>query len=175
MSREKKKRKIVFSETIDSTIRGFALGFSFLGVGCFLLLKPDYFFVPVVSYIFGAIIGALGFMGVGVELSKASTIKGSDNLTIGLVFLAIWAIVYVGISTWWANILAFFPLLVGTYGTVQGLIQGIYSIICSIKLSKTNSCAGQSKGKVASQIVLFLTQLCGLALAVLNVIKAASV
>ena len=89
MKKEKKEKKIVFTKEIDSAINGFALGVSFLGIGIFLLVKPDYFFAPIISYILGAIIGAIGVLGIGVELSKTSKIKGMDNLAIGAVLFAI--------------------------------------------------------------------------------------
>ena len=74
-----KEKKIVFTKEIDGTINGFAIGISFWGIGVFLLLKPDYFFEPIISYIIGATIGAFGVFGAGVELSKTAKIKGIEN------------------------------------------------------------------------------------------------
>ena len=75
-AKEKKQREIVFSEEIDSAINGYAIGLSFTGIGIFLLLKPDYFAIPFISYVVGAIIGVIGVLGTGVELSKHSKVKG---------------------------------------------------------------------------------------------------
>lgn len=86
----KKPRQIVLSEEIDSAINGYAIGLSFTGIGVFLLLKPEYFAIPVVSYIVGAIMGVFGVLGTGVELSKHSKVKGMGNLTIGMLFLGCW-------------------------------------------------------------------------------------
>lgn len=173
--KSKKPRKIVFTEAIDSAINGYALGFSFIGIGVFLLLKPDYFFTPIASYIIGAVIGAFGVVGTGIELSKSSKIKGFDNLTMGLVFFAIWLVSYIKISTFWANLLFFAFLIFGAYAVCLGLFQSTYSIIQSIKHANTDANAKQEKGAIASQIVLFLTQICGLIVAILNVVKAVSV
>ncbi len=169
-----KEKKFVFSETIDSAINGYALGVSFLAIGVFLLLKPDYFFSPIVSYIVGAVIGVIGFFGTGIELSNSSKIKGMDNLTFGVVLLAIWVVTYLKISTIWANIVFFFFLVSGAYAVCLGLIQGVYSILNNIKLSKLNAEDTDGIGKIISQVILFLTQICGLAVAVFNVIKVVS-
>lgn len=175
MSKEKKPKKIIFSEEVDSAINGYALGVSFLGIGVFLLAKPDYFFSPIVSYILGAIIGIFGVCGAGVELSKSSKIKGMDNLAYGLAFSVAWLIAYLKISTLWANIVFFFFLVFGTYSICLGLIQGIYSIINNTKLKGTNDKKIHSKGNIISQIILFMTQISGLIIAICNVIKAVNV
>lgn len=170
----KKEKKIIFSETIDSAINGYAVGFSFLGIGVFLLLKPDYFTYPIASYILGAIMGIMGFFGTGIELSKSFKIKGMDNFALGLILLAFWLFMYFKISLLWVNIVLFLFLVLGTYSLCLGFIQSIYSIVTNIKSIKSSNEKSNIKGSIVSQIVLFLTQLCGLALAALNVIKALS-
>lgn len=173
--KKKREKKILFSETIDRAINGYALGISFLGIGLFLLLKPNYFFAPIVSYIIGSIIGFIGVCGTGIELSKSSNIKGMDNLAIGLVVSIIWIVIYTKISAIWSNIV-FFPLLIiGAYAVCLGLIQGVYSIINNIKMNSRKDKEARSKGSIASQIVLFLTQLCALIVAIINVVKATSI
>lgn len=172
---EKKKRnKIVFSEEIDSTINGYALGVSFVGIGIFLFLNPDYFQLEVASYIVGAIIGLFGFFGVGTELSKSSEIKGVDNIAIGIIALAIWLWVYLTTNNLWANIFVFVLFVFGCYGCALGLIQGVYSIVHNIKKKKDEQ-NKISVGKTITQIILFLTEICGLVVAVLNVIQAINV
>ena len=103
-NKEKKPKKIVFSEEIDSALEGYALSLIFIGIGLFLLLKPDYFAEPIVSYIVGAAVGLFGVMGMGVELSKTAKIKGIDMLSIGAALFAVWLLQYVYIHTLWANI-----------------------------------------------------------------------
>lgn len=170
--RVKKEKKIIFSETIDSAINGYAVGVSFIGIGVFLLLKPDYFTYPIATYILGAIIGVIGFLGTGMELSKSFKIKGMNNFALGLILLAFWLFMYLKISSLWANIVFFLFFVLGTYSLCLGFIQSIYSIVSNIKSTKSSDEKLNSKGNIVSQIVLFLTQLCGLAIAVLNVIKA---
>ena len=176
--KETKPKKVLFSEEIDSAINGFAVGFLFIGIGLFLLLKPDYFTVPMVSYIIGAIVGLFGVAGTGVELSHATKIKGMDSFSLGAVAFIGWLVQYIYIGRLWSNILFFALLIFGGYGLLLGLFQAIYSIIHNVKqqsITPENGANGKvSVGKLLSQIVLFLTQLCGLAVAVLNVLKASA-
>lgn len=173
----KKPRQIVFSKEIDSAINGYAIGISFTGIGVFLLLKPDYFAIPVISYIVGAIIGVFGVLGTGVELSKHSKVKGMGNLTVGMLFLSGWLWGYLEVHSIWLNILIFILLVLGCYAVCLGLIQSVVSIIRNVSESRKERIErNESKGKVIgsaiTQIVLFLTQLCGLLLAIINVLKA---
>ncbi len=177
--KEKKPKKILFSEEIDSAINGFTVGFLFIGIGLFLLLKPDYFAEPVASYIVGAVIGLFGIMGTGVEISKATKIKGMDMFSVGAGFFIAWLVQYVYIHKLWANIAFFVWLVIGVYGLLLGLFRAIYSIIYNARQRPMEGNDAQPKkmnvGNLLSQIVLFLTQLCGLAVAVLNVLKASGI
>ena len=170
----KKQKQIIFSEEVDSAINGYAIGISFTGIGIFLLLKPDYFAIPVISYIVGAIIGVIGVLGTGVELSKHSQVKGLGNLVMGMLFLAGWLWGYIGVRSIWLNIPFFVLLVLGCYAVFLGLIQGAVSIVRNVRVSRKEKNESKSKviGSALTQIVLFLTQLCGLLLAIINVLKA---
>ncbi len=171
MQKEKKPKKILFSAEIDSALNGYAIGISFLGIGLFLLLNPTYFFLPIISYIIGAIIGAIGVLGTGIELSKSSKIKGMDNLCIGLIFSGIWLFSYFWIKTLWGNIIFFIFLIFGLYALLLGLFQGLYSIVHNY-MEQKNENHKKSIGTLLSQFVLFMTQVCSLVIAILNIIKA---
>ena len=172
-----KEKKTTFSKEIDSAINGYAIGISFAGIGLFLLFNSDYFVYPLISYIIGAIIGAFGVMGTGIELSKTSKIRGVDNFTIGLVVFSVWLFVYLKFSLLWINILSFIFLVFGAYAICLGLIQAIYSVIHNVKSKE--SIDGEKRkysvGSLITQVVLLTTQLCGLAVAILNVLKAANI
>lgn len=170
----KKPRQFVFSEEIDSAINGYAIGFSFTGIGVFLLLKPDYFAIPLISYIVGAIIGVVGVLGTGVELSKHSKVKGLGNLVIGILFLGGWLLGYIWVHSIWLNIPIFLLLILGCYAVFLGLIQGMVSIVRNVRIirKEKNESKGKVIGSVLTQVVLFLTQLCGLVLAIINVLRA---
>lgn len=172
--KEKRQKKIVFTEEIDSTINGYAIGISFTGIGVFLLLKPDYFAIPLISYIVGAIIGVFGVLGTGIELSKHSKVKGLGNLILGIVLLAGWLLGYIKVHSIWLNIVIFVLLVLGCYAICVGLIQGVVSIVQNVRVSRQekNESKGKTIGSALTQAVLFLTQLCGLLLAIVNVLKA---
>ena len=176
-NKEKKtSRQIVFSETVDSAITGYAIGVSFSGIGIFLLLNPDYFSVRIISYIVGAAIGFLGVLGVGVELSKSSRIKGLGYLVTGALLLVVWLWGYLRVHALWLNVLLFLLLVVGCYAMCLGLFQGAYSILHNLRERNREESSTKTEviGSAITQIVLFLTQLCGLALAIINVVKTAT-
>lgn len=169
----KNEKQPIFSKEIDSAINGYAVGISFTGIGVFLLLKPDYFAIPLISYIVGAIIGVIGVLGTGLELSKHSKVKGLGNLIAGMLLLGGWFLGYIKVHSIWLNILIFILLVLGCYTVCLGLLQGVVSIARNVRKSRDEE--NKSKGRVAgdalTQIILFLTQLCGLLLAIVNILK----
>lgn len=173
--KEKKSKKIIFTEEIDSAISSYAVGFVFIIIGLFLLLEPDYFGEPIASYVTGAIIGLFGVMGTGVALSKTAKIQGIDVLAVGVALFVGWLMQYVYIHSLWANIVFFAILVLGVYGIFLGLFRAVYSIVDNAGRRIAHN--GEQKksigiGKLISQSILFLTQLCGLAVAIINVFKA---
>lgn len=165
---DKKVSSPTFSKKIDSAITGYALGISFLGIGAFLLLQPDYFMMPIISYIVGSIIGILGFIGIGIEMSKGSSIKGVDDFAIGTMFIIPWLIGYVKIHTLWLNIILFFFLIFGCFEIFRGLLEIGYSIFVHKEVEEK----GNRRKGIFINLILFLTQLCALALAIINIWKA---
>ena len=172
--KEKKQKVVVFSETVDSAINGYAIGISFTGIGVFLLFKPDYFAIPLISYIVGAIIGVIGVLGTGVDLSKHSKVRGLGYIVTGIILLAGWLLGYILVHSVWLNIVIFALLVFGCYLVCLGLIQGVVSIVRNVRASQKEKNGGKLKviGGALTQIILFLTQLCGLLLAIINVLKA---
>lgn len=70
MAKEKKPKKVVFSEEIDSRIDGLTLGFAFVVVGLFLLFVPDYFGSKLAGQIIRWIFIGIGALGLFVEFGK---------------------------------------------------------------------------------------------------------
>lgn len=161
-----KEKKIIFSEIIDKKINGFALGISFMLISTFLLLNNTYFYWEGLTYFIGAFFGMIGLAGVGVELDKSKKIKGIGNLVVGLIAFGIWLWIYISLeNNAWANFLSLIFLIFGVYGIVKGLIEFFYSIWLEIANSN------RSFTKITKAIFLFITQLCGLALTILNILK----
>ncbi len=166
---EKKEKKIVFSEEIDSRIDGLTLGFAFIAVGLFLLFVPDYFGNKLAGQIVRWVFIVIGALGLFVEFGKVkpiSDIKGFDDFWVGILLLAAWAALYFLTQNLLCSIAGFFFLVLGLYGTFQGLFRIIYSI----RLNRKNK--AQSKSTIVSDILIFLTKVISLALVVLQLVKA---
>jgi len=166
--KEKKQRKIVFSEEIDSRIDGLTLGFAFIAVGLFLLFVPDYFGNKLAGQIVRWVFIVIGVLGLFVEFGKVkpiSEIKGFDDLWVGILFLAIWTALYYLTQNFLLNIVGFFCLVFGVYGAFRGLFRIIYSI----RLNRENV---HSKSTIVSDVLIFLTKVISLALVVLQFVKA---
>lgn len=170
MSKEKsKQKKIVFSEEIDSKIDGLALGFSFIFVGLFLLLVPDYFGNKIAGQIVRWIFVVIGGLGLLVELQKSkpvANIKGFDDLWSGVFLISGWAVIFFIVKNSLWNIAGLFFLIFGLYGACRGSARIIYSVWLNRK-KKVNT-----KGVIASDIILFLTRAISLALVVYQLVKA---
>ena len=169
MLKEKKPQKIVFSKDIDSLINGLTLGFSFVAVGLFLILFPNYFGNEFIGQLIRWIFIGIGVLGLCIEFGKLkpmSNIKGFDDLWMGILLLSVWAVLFFVAENKLFNIIGFFFLMIGTYGTFQGLLKIIYSVHL-IRKEKL-----QSKGTIFSDILVLMTKTISLALVVLQLIKA---
>lgn len=163
MKNEQKKPE--FSEKIDSKINGLALGISFSAISLFLLICNDYFEIHTISYIVGAVFGLIGFGGLAVELTETNTIKGIGELIGGLVMFVPWLLIYLKFNdNIWAKVLSFGLLVLGLYVLALGIIKLFYSSLKAI----TDSNSTNSKIK---SVFLLISQLLGLALTTLNILK----
>ena len=167
MDNNKRKKKIVFSEKIDSAINGYAVGISFLLVSAFVLAKDEYFVYPIISYIIGAFLGIIGILGCGTEISKSAKIKGIDNFLVGAIFVGIWLVYYLNFSIIVLNIIMLLFLIVGCYGVVRGIIEIFFSFFYST-FGQSDTISKTEKFK---NTFLLLTQIFGFALTILNILK----
>lgn len=161
-----KEKRIVFSEVIDNKINGFAVGVGFSIISLFLLSNDTYYGLKWITYIVGAAFGFLGVAGIGIELDKNRKIKGIFNISLGLVFLGVWLAAFLLMENdVLTNVLATPVLVLGTYALTRGLFEFLYSLWLAIVASK------RSVTKVVKVLFVFVTQLCGLALTILNILK----
>lgn len=168
MSKEKEPKEIVFSEQVDSCIDGLTLGFAFIAIGIFLLLIPDYFGIKIVGQIVRWIFIIIGALGLFVELGKLkpiSTIKGFDDLWMGIILLAVWSAVFLLTKKWIWRALGFVLLILGTYGSCRGVLKIIYSVV------RNRRSGSEKKGIIVSDIVVFLTKVISLAIIIIQLIK----
>ena len=91
----KKNKKIIFNEEIDSAISGYTLAITFVGIGVFLLNNLDYFGNNIVSIVILSIFSFIGIIGTFIELGKNKEIKGFDDIGMGLFFFIPWLLIYI--------------------------------------------------------------------------------
>lgn len=168
LENNEKEKKIVFNKKIDDAINGYSVGITFVLVSVFIFYKTDYFVIPQISYVVGSIFGILGVLICGSELSKSIKPKGIDNLAYGVIFLLIWGILYYFFGDIvWLNVLFLFFLVFGCYGTIRGCIEFGFSIFSSISAKSTEN----GKTTIFKNVFLILTQIFGLILTGLNILK----
>ena len=131
----KKSKKIVFNEEIDSAISGYTLAITFVGIGIFLLNNLDYFGNKTVSIVILSIFSFLGIVGTFIELGKNKEIKGFDDLGIGLFFFIPWLLIFLLGHKLWLNVIGFILLILGVYGLVGGAIKILVSFVINDKSS----------------------------------------
>lgn len=134
---------------------GLALIFTFLAVGVFLYLSPGYFGNAIATRIVSAVLAIIGLLGLSFELNRLSGkkgISGVDDLGVGLGLILAWVVIYhFSPGWWWVNAVLLLLLLVPAFGTTQGTIKIIGSL-----LSRLPSSAGQSVGSSLSSLVVKL-------------------
>ncbi len=175
MKQKKEETKIIFSEEIDNSISGFSLVMTFIIVGMFLLFNKDYFGNQIVAKVIQWLFIGIGCLGFGTEISKINKdrgIKGIDDLIIGIIVIAIWAIVYYFLNNWIGNLIGFFFLIIGLYGSCRGIIEIGYSIA---KISKKNKEKQKNKLEIMKEIVLIFSEIAGMALIVIQILQATKV
>ena len=129
----KKSKKIVFNEKIDSAISGYTLAITFVGIGIFLLNNLDYFGNKTVSIVILSIFSFIGIVGTFIELGKNKEIKGFDDLGIGLFFFIPWLLIFLFGHKLWLNVIGFILLILGVYGLVGGAIKILVSFVINDK------------------------------------------
>lgn len=159
-----KEKKIVFSEEIDSSINGFALGISFVFISIFVMYF-NIFNNQIIELIVAIVLLIIGIAGTLTEIGKIkkSDIKGADDLLIGLLFTIFPIIVIMKSVKIYLHVLLFILLIFGSFGTVKGVIEIIYSL----KIKKRNSA---SRKVETMKIIVAFTEVIALIVAVLQLI-----
>ena len=160
----KKAKAPVFNEETDKKINSFAFGISFSLISVFLLTNKTYFALNWITNLVGAIFGFFGLAGIGTEIDKSQKFKGVGNLVLGVIFTGAWFVIYTLTENWLVNTLIFVLLCLGVFAFALGIIQFLYSVFEAIKTEETLS-------KKMKPIFAFITQMCGLVLTILNILK----
>lgn len=175
MEKNKKDKKIVFSEEIDKSISGFSLVITFIIIGIFLIFNKNYFGNAAVATSIQWIFIVIGCFGFATEISRMNEkrgIKGIDNLVVGIIIIAIWAIIYYAVKNWIGNSIAFLFLVVGLYGGIEGIIQIGYSIV---QIKRKNIIEKKHNFSIAKDIVLILSEIAGIGLIIVQILQAVKI
>ena len=172
MEQNKQAKKVTFSEEVDSSISEFALVITFIIVGIFLLFNKDYFGNQIVATIIQCLFITIGLLGFGTEISKLNKnrgIKGIDDLIIGIIIVAIWAVIYYWVKNWIGNLIGFFFLIIGLYGGCRGILEILYSLT---KINREHKETQKSRIEIIKEIILILSEIAGIALIVIQILQA---
>ena len=131
-----KEKKVIFSEEIDSSIDGFALGITFVLVA-FFEVYFKIFGNRMVEIVLAIGLLLFGIFGTLIEIGKISTdnIKGGDDLVTGLFLAAPSVFIIFKFNKVILNIIMFIVLAFGIFGAMKGVIEILYSL--KIKRRKT--------------------------------------
>lgn len=163
-----KEKKVIFSEEIDSSIDGFALGITFVLVA-FFEVYFKIFGNRMVEIVLAIGLLLFGIFGTLIEIGKISTdnIKGGDDLVTGL-FLAVPSVFIIfKFNKVILNIIMFIVLAFGIFGAMKGVIEILYSL--KIKRRKT-----ENKKVEVMQIVVAATEVVALAVAIIQLVNEVS-
>lgn len=163
-----KEKKVIFSEEIDSSIDGFALGITFVLVA-FFEVYFKIFGNRMVEIVLAIGLLLFGTFGTLIEIGKISTdnIKGGDDLVTGLFLAAPSVFIIFKFNKVILNIIMFIVLAFGIFGAMKGVIEILYSL--KIKRRKT-----ENKKVEVMQIVVAATEVVALAVAIIQLVNEVS-
>ena len=163
-----KEKKVRFSEEIDSSIDGFALGITFVLVA-FFEVYFKIFGNRMVEIVLAIGLLLFGIFGTLIEIGKISTdnIKGGDDLVTGLFLAAPSVFIIFKFNKVILNIIMFIVLAFGIFGAMKGVIEILYSL--KIKRRKT-----ENKKVEVMQIVVAATEVVALAVAIIQLVNEVS-
>ena len=163
MSKQKDK-KIVFSEEIDSSINGIALGTAFVMLSIFVV----YFkiFNTIAEKFIAVILLELGIAGTLTEIGriKKEDIKGLDDLIVGVLLTVVSVVVILKFRNVALNIGLFIVLLLGSYGMIRGILEILYSL--KLQRRKSNNVKIE-----IMKIVVAVTEFISLIVVILQLVK----
>ena len=159
-----KEKKITFSEEIDSSITGFALGISFV-ISAILIYPLNIFHNTILNRVAIITLIVFGILGTSVEIGKIreSDVKGLDDVGLGIVITAISIFVIVKFNNFIGNTICFIGMLFGVFGLTQGVIKIAYSI--KIRKRKT----GNNKVEIL-RLITIATEVIALIVAVIQLV-----
>lgn len=162
---KQKDKKIVFSEEIDSSINGIALGTAFVMLSIFVV----YFKIfnnTIAEKVIAVTLLVFGIAGTLTEIGriKKEDIKGLDDLIVGLLLTILSVVIILKFRNATLNIGLFIVLLLGSYGMIRGILEVFYSL--KIQRRKSNNV----KIEIMKSVVA-ITEFISLIVVILQLVK----
>ncbi len=162
---KQKDKKIVFSEEIDSSINGIALGTAFVMLSIFVV----YFKIfnnTIAEKVIAVTLLVFGIAGTLTEIGriKKEDIKGLDDLIVGLLLTILSVVIILKFRNATLNIGLFIVLLLGSYGMIRGILEVFYSL--KIQRRKSNNV----KIEIMKSVVA-ITEFVSLIVVILQLVK----
>lgn len=156
----KKDKKVIFSEEIDSSISGFALGISFVLLAG-LIYYFDFFQLGIADRIVSILLLIFGIVGTCVEIGRieGEKIKGIGDFLLGLVITILALFLVFKFDQIILNIVCTIVLFFSLFATTKGLIEFFYSL----KLQRRKS---QNKKIEVIKFIAVITELLALGVAI---------
>lgn len=169
MTKNEKKNNIIFDKKIDDVINTLSISLTFIFIGILLYFELIKIGNNIVSTIVQWIFIIIGILMITTGFKKNENnnynIKGFDSLGIGITFMIIWYFIK-NLTFFLFVIIAIIVLIIGTYGTIRGILEISYSLKLNLK-SKDS----KNTKKFIKDLILFLTKIATLVLTLLNIIK----
>lgn len=124
-----------FSKEIDSSITGFALGIACVLCAIFICFF-NVFHNELINKVSVIILLLFGICGTAVELDRIKELKGISDIILGVVFVIVTIFLIIKFDLIILNIIAFFFLIFGNFGLIQGLIKVAYSMYLQSRNNK---------------------------------------
>ena len=144
-----------------------SMSLAFIIIGFFLWYNPNYFGDKNITYPIIFSLSMVGVINLGIALNKLIADKnnlGPYFLGIGLGFGILWVYSYYYLpNIWWANAIIFSPLLLSITFIIYGLISTVSYIFSNVSFKEGK--------KIALKIILFIFQLAGFILIILQIIN----
>lgn len=159
---KKEGKSYCFSEEIDSSINGFALGATLCSVAM-IIWYIELFHNKIIEAIFTIILMVLGIGGTFLEIEKTKEIKGMIDFFMGTIITCLDMFVIIKFDNIVVNSISSLILLFSIFAVFSGILKILYSF--KIKTRKT-----KNKKIEVFKIITGLTEAIALVVVILQLV-----
>jgi len=165
----KKEKKVVFSEEVDGSIGGAAVGVAFIVVAIFVAFNRDYLINETATTVVRWLFLLFGTpIAIACLLHKAKC--NSNRLASGFFLAGLWLLLYLYFTPIWTRILGLILLFLAAFLILQELFFLIYSLVD--KSHKVRNDGKKSENsEVANSLFALITTILGLILVAVQMLQ----